>query len=174
MKHRIFLPSSLCLLVALSGCSVPAASPEPTRPVAVEGHQLVAAIRAAGEREDSVISVSALQDPAAAALQQQAQADESAGRIEQAAATLDRALAMNPDSPDLLQQRAEVAVLRGDYSRAEQLAHRSWAIGPRLGPLCARNWQTVAEMRRQAGDTAGAERARHWLDECHKPGVNRF
>lgn len=52
-----------------------------------------------------------------------------------------------PDSPDLLQDRAEVAVRLKNFSDAEKLARQSWSLGPKLGTLCARNWQTMVEVR---------------------------
>jgi tetratricopeptide (TPR) repeat protein len=159
--------------LALAACMTLGTSPSPAS-AARPSHDMVAAIRAAGDREQSVINVSALRDPGVTALQEAAQADERGGRYVEAAAKLDQALKLSPDSPDLLQQRAEIAVLRGDYDRAEKLAHQSWSLGPRLGPLCARNWQTVVEMRLQAGDPAAAERARHWVQECHKAGIPRY
>ena len=67
-----------------------------------------------------------------------------------------------------------MAVRLKDFSAAEKLAHKSWSLGPRLGPLCARNWQTIVEMRMQARDRAGAETARKWVGQCHKAGIPRY
>lgn len=134
----------------------------------------VAVIRAAGDREKSVIDVNPLRDPGVTALQDAAQNDERGGRYADAAGKLDQAIKLSPKSPDLLQDRAEIAVRLNDYATAEQLAHRSWELGPRLGPLCARNWQTIVEMRLQAGDSAGVLAARQGVQDCHKAGVNRF
>ncbi|HET7299942.1 MAG TPA: tetratricopeptide repeat protein, partial [Oleiagrimonas sp.] len=78
------------------------------------------------------------------------------------------------DAPDLLQDRAELAIRLGNYAKAEQLARRSYALGPKLGSLCARNWQTVLEMRRIADDAAGVQRARKALGECAKQGPVRM
>ena len=129
---------------------------------------------AAGDRETSVIAVNPLGDPGITGLQEAAQADADAGRYADAAARLDQALELSPDSPGLLQDRAEIAIQLKDFGTAEKLAHRSWSLGPRLGPLCARNWQTIVEMRLQAGDEAGAETARKWVKQCHKGGVPRY
>ena len=160
------------LAVLLTACHPAVVEPQarPARP----SYDLVTAIRAAGERETSVIAVTALRDPAVTAWQDAAQADERAGHYADAAAKLDQALKLNPESPDLLQGRAEIAVRLKDYPGAEKLAHHSWEIGPRLGPLCARNWQTVVEMRLQADDLAGATTARKWVQQCHKAGVPRY
>ncbi|PWK84373.1 tetratricopeptide repeat protein [Fulvimonas soli] len=162
-------PFALALLAA--ACSTPPPAPvRPPRP----SYDLVAAIRAAGAREQSVIDVNPLRDPGVASLQDAAQADERAGRYADAAAKLDQALRLGPDSPELLQDRAELAVRLKDYAAAEKLAHRSWELGPRLGPLCARNWQTIVEMRLQADDEAGAATARKWVQQCHVAGVPRY
>jgi len=163
------------LLVAVSfvaGCITPP-PPAPTRPVA-PAHDMVAAIRAAGDRESSVIAVNPLGDPGVTGLQDAARADADAGRYAAAAAKLDQALRLSPDSPPLLQDRAEIAIRLGDFGGAEKLARRSWSLGPRLGPLCARNWQTIVELRLRAGDGNGAATARKWLAQCHKAAVPRY
>jgi tetratricopeptide (TPR) repeat protein len=147
--------------------------PPDTRPP-LPTYDQVAAIRAAGDREKSIIDVSPLRDPGITSLQDAAQRDEQAGKYADAAAKLDQALKLNPDSPDLLQERAEMAVRLKDFSAAEKLAHKSWSLGPRLGPLCARNWQTIVEMRLQARDANGAATARKWVGQCHKAGIPRY
>ena len=167
-------PSGLAAAVALllAACTMPApvTTPAPPRP----NYDLVAAIRAAGDREKSVIDVAPLRDPGVTALQEAAQHDDRTGRYGDAAAKLDQALRLSPDSPDLLQDRAEMAVRLHDYVGAEKFAHRSWSIGPQLGPLCARNWQTIVEMRLQADDAAGASSARKQEQQCHKAGISRY
>lgn len=171
-RSRLLLATPMFAAVLLAGC-FEAAPPPATRPVR-PAHDMVAAIRAAGAREKSVIDVAPLRDPGVTALQDAAQADERAGRYAEAAAALDQALKRNPDSPDLLQDRAEVAVRLHDYAAAERLAHQSWSLGPKLGPLCARNWQTIVEMRLQADDDAGAANARKGVQACHEEGIPRY
>ena len=165
-----FAPATLAALLLASCFEAPPPEVKPLRP----SYDRVAVIRAAGEREKSVIDVAPLRDPGVSAMQDVAQADERAGRYAQAAAMLDRALRLAPDSPDLLQDRAEIAVRLHDYAAAERLARQSWSLGPQLGPLCARNWQTVVEMRLQAGDEAGPVAARKGVQACHKEGVPRY
>ena len=168
-RFRLAAPALAALLLA--GCfNAPPQEERPSRPA----YDMVAAIRAAGAREQSVIDVAPLRDPGITALQEAAQADERAGRYGDAAAKLDQAIRLSPDSPDLLQDRAEIAVRQHDYATAERLARQSWSLGPQLGPLCARNWQTVLEMRLQAGDQAGAGTARKGLLDCHKAGITRY
>jgi len=168
---RLLIPASAALL---GGCALFTAAPSAPKPSPRPSYDLVASIRAAGDREKSIIDVTPLRDPAVTALDTGAQADERAGHYPAAAAKLDQALKLSPESPDLLQDRAEIAVRMRDFSRAETLAHQSWSLGPKLGPLCARNWQTVVEMRLQANDGAGAASARKWVQTCHKAGINRY
>lgn len=165
------------LALAVGGCALfQTATPPPAAPARpqMSPATMIHAIRTAGEREKSAIDVNPLADPGVAGLQRAAQADEQAGRYPAAAAELDRAIRLSPQSPDLLQDRAEVAIWLKDYTRAEQLARQSWQLGPRLGPLCARNQQTLVELRIQAGDEAGAARARAAVKQCHVKGVQRF
>lgn len=166
------VPPLLAVAILLSACA-PAEAPVAARP-SVPSYDLVGSIRAAGAREKSVIDVAPLRDPGVAALQDAAHSDERAGRYRDAAAKLDTALRLSPDSPDLLQDRAEIAVRLRDFVTAERLAQQSWSIGPKLGPLCARNWQTVVEVRLQAGDLAGATAARKDVQACHKEGIPRY
>ena len=164
------------LLATLAGCSLLAPTPQTAAPAAapVPGYDLVAAIRAAGDRETSIIAVNPLRDPGVTALQDTATRAERAGHYAEAAGALDQALKLSPDSPDLLQDRAEIAVRQKDFSAAEKYAHQSWSLGPKLGPLCARNWQTIVELRLQARDQAGADTARKWVQQCHKAGIPRY
>jgi tetratricopeptide (TPR) repeat protein len=166
----------MAVMVSLGACSL--FEPQPTAPatavVAKPNYDMVASIRAAGDREKSAIDVNPLRDPGVAGLQDAAKVDENAGRYADAAAKLDQAIKLSPQSPDLLQDRAEIAVRLKDYPTAERLAHQSWEIGPKLGPLCARNWQTAVEMRLEAGDQAGAASARKWVQQCHKAPLPRY
>jgi tetratricopeptide (TPR) repeat protein len=166
----------LSLIVAglLAGCSMFATTPPPPAPTPLPTYDQVAAIRAAGERDKSIIDVSPLRDPGVSPLRDAAKHDEQLGRYVAAADKFDQALKLSPDSPELLQERAEVAVRLKDFATAERLAQRSWSLGPKLGPLCARNWQTIVEMRLQARDQVGAATARKWVAQCHKAGVPRY
>ncbi|TCV91301.1 hypothetical protein EC912_11247 [Luteibacter rhizovicinus] len=169
--HRFRL-CALATVTLIAACSQPA-PPQATRP-SKPNYDIVAQIRAAGEREKSTIDVAPLRDPGVQGLQQSAQSDERAGRYPDAAAKLDSALKLAPEAPEIIQDRAEVAVRMQDYPLAEKLARQSYQLGPKLGSLCARNWQTVVEMRTQADDGAAVAKARQELTKCHVAGPNRF
>lgn len=174
LSKRLSAFSSLTAVILLAGCGMFATTPPPAASPAAPSYDLVASIRAAGDREKSIIDVNPLRDPGVTALQDIAKKDEQTGNYADAAAKLDQAIKLSPDSPDLLQDRAEIAVRLKDFPTAERLAHQSWSLGPKLGPLCARNWQTIVEMRLQAHDPAGADTARKWVQQCHKAGTPRY
>jgi len=171
---RFSIPVSLLVSLLLGACSLFAPAPSPVPRPVLSSHDMVAAIRAAGAREQSIIDVNPLRDPGVATLDDAALHDEQTGHYAAAAAKLDKAIRLSPDSPDLLQDRAEVAVWLRDFTTADKLAHQSWSLGPKLGPLCARNWQTVVEIRLQAGDEKAAASARQWVQQCHKAGITRY
>ena len=171
-SKSLFLLPLLLVALAAAGCSMFSRKQAP--PPAAPSYDLVAAIRAAGANDNSVIDVQPLRDPGIAALVDAAHQDEQSGKYADAAAKLDQALKITPDSPDLLQDRAEIAVRMKDFAGAERLAHQSWSLGPKLGPLCARNWQTIVEMRLQAHDQVGADTARKWVQQCRKAAIPRY
>ena len=62
---------------------------------------------------------------AVASLMNGARADASAGRLLNAAASLERALRLEPRNPRLWQELARVRLMQGDYAQAESVAARS-------------------------------------------------
>lgn len=160
----------------LAGCAAApvsdVATPAPLTAATPEA--MVAAIRAAAARDDAELSVQPLRDADVEDFRQQAQAAETAHRYPQAAAALDRALALVPDDPALLQERAEAALLLREPAKAEALARHAYAIGAKVGPLCRRHWATIEQTRLLAGDAAGATSARAQAAACKVTGPNRF
>lgn len=179
MTHTHLATATLMALL-LVGCgtiSLPAPSPAPLTTATPEA--MVATIRAAAAHDDSELAVQPLRDPRVEDLRQQASGLEVSRRYAEAAAVLDKALAIvsadiAASDPALLQERAEAAVLLKDYAGAEQFARRAHAIGAKVGPLCRRHWATVQQMRRVAGDVAGAASAQAQLEACKVAAPNRF
>ena len=113
--HRLrFCAIAAATLVAACSQPAPPQATRPSKPV----YDIVAQIRAAGEREKSAIEVAPLRDPGVQGLQQAAAADERAGRYPDADAKLAQALKLAPQAPELIQDRAEVAVRMQDFPRA--------------------------------------------------------
>ncbi len=150
-------------LILLGACAQPA----PVAPAVVKADRdALAQIRAAGAAFDSAVEVHPLRDPAVEGLLAQARQEEAAQRYDVAVATVQKALAMTPDSPELLQYEAELEVARGHWQEAEQLAMKSFRLGPKVGALCARNWQTVIEARIAFNDPATRAKAEESLARC--------
>jgi predicted Zn-dependent protease len=173
-SFRLFtlVPAALAgVLLAACGQPVPEA---PRQPPGKSNAAMVAEIQAAGERDKSVINVHPLVDPGVVALQQGARDDERNGQYDAAQTKLDMALKRSSNSPDVLQDRAELAIYMGNYDLAEKLAQQSWSLGSKQGPLCARNWQTIAEIRQHADDAAGAAAASKSVNDCREAGIQRF
>ena len=168
----LFRTGGLGALVLLAACSQP---PGPVQQATrAPDHDMVAAIRAAGSRDSSVLQVAPLRDPAIDNFMIAAHNAERAGDIRMAISNADAALRLAPDAPDILQYRAELAVRAKDYATAETDARRSYELGPKLGGLCARNWQTVLEIEQLKGNTAAAENARASRERCHVNGPVRM
>ncbi|WP_460813155.1 tetratricopeptide repeat protein [Luteimonas pelagia] len=128
--------------------------------------QQVAAVRAVAGVEDTELAVAPLRDPRIGDLRARASAAERAGQPADAAAAIDEALAIAPGDPELLQERAEVALLLGQPADAERLARQAWGLGSKVGPLCRRHWATVEQARLVAGDADGAAEAKAAIGAC--------
>ena len=133
----------LAVAAILGGC----ATVQPPAPVSEPGSAPVPAPRAP------------IENAAVASLMDGARADVAAGRLVNAAASLERALRIEPRNPRLWQELARVRLRQGDYAQAESVAARSssWAGGDNR--LRAENWRLIAQAREARGDAAGARAA---------------
>lgn len=169
MKHSSIALSFVAVLaLALAACTEPGApSTAAVKPGgSVEPSAAIAAIRAAGTGLDSAVQVQPLRDAAIDGFLQQAHEAEKTRNYAGAIKSADKALALAPDAPDIVQYLAELEIGRSDWQRAEQLAMKSFNLGPKVGSLCARNWQTVVEARTALGDAATVEQARQRVKDC--------
>jgi tetratricopeptide (TPR) repeat protein len=169
MNKPLLFANSLVILgaLALTACTQPSAPSQiATKPTAPLDHDPVGTIRAAGMGMDSAVQVQPLRDPAIEGLLNQAHAAETAKNYDAAAEAISRALKLAPDAPDILQYQAEIEALRGNWEAAEKLAMKSFSLGPKVGSLCARNWQTVVEARIVFKDAATEAQAKLRLKEC--------
>lgn len=172
---RQFVPLAMAVLglaALLAACSQPRGPVQ--QATRAPDHDLVAAIRAAGAHDTSVVEIVPLRNTSIDGFLEEAHAAEHAGNIAEAIARTDAALKLAPDAPDILQYRAELAVRAKDYEGAEMDARRSYELGPKLGGLCARNWQTVVEIEQLQGHAAAADNARVSRERCHVDGPVRM
>jgi cytochrome c-type biogenesis protein CcmH/NrfG len=76
-----------------------------------------------------------------------ARSDASAGRLGSAAATLERALRIEPRNPRLWHELAKVRLRQADYSQAESLAARSNTYAGDDRDLRAANQKVISDAR---------------------------
>jgi hypothetical protein len=100
-----------------------------------------------------------VQQPAILALLESAELQKRAGHLETAAATLERALRIDPNSARLWNRLAEIRLEQEQSGQAESLAAKSNALAGSDRLLKARNWRIIAAARRLRGDAAGAREA---------------
>jgi tetratricopeptide (TPR) repeat protein len=139
----------LVLLVALAaGCAAPPPAPPPGPPADKPT-----------QPDAPVVTPAPKENIAVAGLMETARADAASGNIAGAAASLERALRIEPRNARLWHELARVRLKQGEYAQAESVAARSnsWAGEDRA--LRAENWRLIAESRRARGDTEGAQKA---------------
>jgi tetratricopeptide (TPR) repeat protein len=96
---------------------------------------------------------------AVVALLDKAQAQSSAGQLEAADASLERALRIEPRNPVLWQELAQVRLGQSQYRQAENLAAKSNSLAGDDKGLRAENWWIIGQARSRRGDLQGAQAA---------------
>jgi tetratricopeptide (TPR) repeat protein len=94
--------------------------------------------------------------PAVNALAQRAEQQRQAADYAGAAATLERALRIQPQEAYLWNRLARVRLEQGLGDSAGSLAARSNALSGSQDQLKKNNWEIIATVRRQSGDIQGA------------------
>ena len=136
MKRLIYVLAAL-----LAGCATapePAKGPEPAPPP--EAQQLPAP---PPER----VPPPRAETTAVAGLMESARADTAAGRLPNAAATLERALRIEPRNAQLWHDLAEIRLRQRDYGQVESLAARSNTLAGSDASLRAANQRLIDEAR---------------------------
>lgn len=93
--------------------------------------------------------------PAVVALLDSARADMDAGRTSGAAATLERALRIEPRNAFIWHELARVRLSENRYDQAINLALKSNSLTS-TNSLRAQNWHIIEEARSKSGDAPGA------------------
>lgn len=99
------------------------------------------------------------QQPAVIALYDGARNDIAAGRLDPAAAALERALRIEPRNPGLWHELAKLRLQQGQYDQTLSLTAKSNALAGDNKALRAGNWRVIGEARSRLGDTRGAQAA---------------
>lgn len=100
-----------------------------------------------------------ISSPAVIALLGRSDTLARAGHMDMAAATLERALNLEPRNPFVYQRLASVRLAQGQAGQAEALARKSNSLAVGNPFVHASNWALIAEARRVAGDAAGTREA---------------
>jgi Tfp pilus assembly protein PilF len=135
----------LLILALLGGCATPPA-PEPT-----ETKPEQPAVVPAPQAKQENIAIAGLMDSA--------RAEAAAGNFAGAAASLERALRIEPRNPRLWHELARVRLKQGQHAQAESVAARSNSWAGEDKALRAENWRLIAQSREARGDSEGAKAA---------------
>ena len=117
---------------------------------------LVAALLLAG---CTVLQPSPSQNTAVTDLLDRAQAQASAGQLDQASASLERAMRIEPRNSALWQKLARVRLDQGQFRQAENLAAKSNTLAGNNRRLRIENWRIIGQARTKRGDLQGAQEA---------------
>jgi len=96
---------------------------------------------------------------AVSGLVETAERQKRSGDMTGAAATMERALRIEPRNAHLWNQLAEVRLEQGQFAQAEDLASKSNALAAADRDLRRNNWLLIAKARRSVGNSAGARLA---------------
>lgn len=159
--------------LVLAACATP--PPPPAKPVVTTTPaQRLAAVDTVAGPDDKELSVQPLRDPEVEDLRQTAQAQRKANDLAGAAGSLDQALQIVAGDPAVLQERAEIALLQGQWQEAETFARKAVDLGSKTGPLCRRHWATIEQSRLARNQKENAVSAHAQLEGCTVPGIKRY
>jgi tetratricopeptide (TPR) repeat protein len=109
-------------------------------------------------------------NPVVVSLLQQADQFAQAGKLDRAAASVERGLRIAPKDAALWQRLASIKLQQGDYRQAESMARKSIALARGHRGMIADNWKIIAQAREQRGDQQGAILAREKSLQFRTPG----
>ena len=160
----------LAILVSLSACTTPTYYPprdgNQYPPVIEQGMEVPIEERLPQPTTSrppvpapSTATVNRPQSPAVVALLDTAEQQANEGDLEASAASLERAIRIDPRNPVLWYHLATVRLSQGEARAAEQLAVKSNSLSTGNDVQQARNWELIARARRAQNDMDGAKAA---------------
>ncbi len=164
---------ALLTLTAVSGCAW-FTQAEPVPVVIKPPRDWVGEIRAEANKAGSAFDIKLIQSPAIDALLQRVDLLEQQKDYARANELLRQAQTIEPNNPLVLQHRAEAQLRSTSFDSAEALALQSFQQSAQLGPLCVRNWLTIAAARAERKNTVGEQEAREFAKKCDVPPVQRL
>ncbi len=186
--NRVAVIGSILLPVVLAGCIAPAYRagapvierdhaaarplPDAARADAPKAHPPP---QPAGEDQEVQIAVYTppprfearpVTSAAVSGLMQQAARQQRSGDLTGAAATMERALRIEPRNAHLWNRLAQLRLAQQRYGQAEDLAAKSNALAAADRALRRDNWLLIAKARRAAGNLPGARLAENRADRA--------
>ena len=109
--------------------------------------------------------------PVITALLDEAEQAETRGDAETAAATLERALKIEPKNALLWNRLAGVHLRQGNTQQALTMAQRSNSLAAGNHELQLENWYLILAVHTKTGDAKGMEQARKKIEELRRQGA---
>src|SRR6185503_10544996 len=128
------------LLAILAGCATPPEAPAPTPPVS-SPEPVPSPVPPSVPEATPAPPISRSENVAVAGLMETARADAAAGKLSSAAASIERALRIEPRNPRLWQELARVRLQQGQFEQVDSVAARSNAVAGSDNALRAENWR---------------------------------
>ncbi len=158
-----------CMVLALAGCATSQRSGRGAPPVEDRGVERQPST-ALSPRPGAGVPVATAQfNPGVIALLNRANEQSRAGDLDQAGASLERALRIDPDNPWLWHRLALVRLFQKQNEQAVSMAGKSNALAPGNRRLQADNWRLIAQARERMGQLAGARSAAARAAELSAP-----
>lgn len=123
---------------------------------------------AAAEQGDAPASGFAVANPAVVALLNRANRDASAGRQGASAASLERAIKIEPGNAWLWHRLAQTRLKQNQPGEAASIAARSNALAGNDDALRARNWRLIARAHRLRGEAGAAQAAQRTAERLER------
>ena len=103
--------------------------------------------------------------PAVRGLMEQADVSRAAGRLDEAAANLERAVRIEPRNAFVWARLAEYHLDHGNFEQAEAMAQRSNSLSRGNPHVQMQNWRVIAAARNGRGDATGGLQAEARVEE---------
>jgi len=163
--RRSWFPG-VALALALAGCATPVPAPPQSAPGRATAEQAgsaqpapTPAPAAPGERPPAPVPKPFHLGPAATALIAQAQHQAASGDYGTAAATLERAVRIEPDNPLVWIELGRLHLAEGNPAQADALGHKALALATVDPAAQASAWRLIADALRARGRNADAYEA---------------
>ena len=171
------------LVAAFVILTLPACSTTHTGPSAVVDRARAAAVEDIGSPDRGAESsqgygspgkntVSGRPSPAIVALMGEAERAEVRGNRENAIATLERALRIEPKNATLWNRLAGLRMRQGQWQQALNLARKSNSLAAGDYDLQLENWQMILEIKQKVNDAQGIRDAQQMIEQLREKGAD--